>query len=412
MRRAVITGLGAVSPVGNDVASTWESLVAGRSGVDVITQFDADGYPVNIAAEVKGFDPAAAMSSKEVRRTGRDVHLAVAAALEAVHDAGFEVGEPERTGVIIGSAVGGLPYTLDQQRVLVERGPDRVSPQWLPNMLIDTATSHVATMLGARGLNYAVVSACATGSHAIGEAAEVIGRGSADAVLAGGTESAIVPLILAGFCAMRALVDGRGDPAGASRPFDATRAGFVMAEGAAVVLVEELEQARARGARVYCEVAGYGASNDAYHVATPHPEAIGVIEMMRGALARAGITADEVDYVNAHGTSTPYNDLAETRALKAVFGEHAYELAISSTKSMVGHMFGAAGAVEALSTALTIFHGVIPPTINLHHPDPECDLDYVPNEARRQDVRVGLSNSMGLGGHNGCLILRRFEEDG
>jgi 3-oxoacyl-[acyl-carrier-protein] synthase II len=410
MRRAVITGMGAVTPVGNDVSTTWANLVAGRSGVDVISQFDADDYPVNIAGEVRDFDPTAAMAAKEVRRTGRDVHLGVAAAMEAVRDADFSLREPDRTGVIIGSAVGGLPYALEQQRVLEQRGRERVSPHWLPNMLIDTTTSHVATVLGARGVNYATVSSCATGSHAIGEAAEVIARGSADAVLAGGTESAIVPLILAGFCAMRALVDGRADPGAASRPFDATRAGFVMGEGAAVVLVEELEQARARGARIYCEVAGYGASNDAFHVATPHPDAIGVIEMMRGALERAGVAPEEVDYINAHGTSTPYNDAAETRAIKAVFGAHARRLAISSTKSMVGHLFGAAGAIEAVATALAIHHGAIPPTINLHHPDPECDLDYVPNEAREAEVRVGLSNSMGLGGHNGCLILRRLED--
>ncbi|MGZ4294115.1 MAG: beta-ketoacyl-ACP synthase II [Solirubrobacteraceae bacterium] len=410
MRRAVITGMGAVTPVGNDLPTTWANLVAGRSGVGVITRFDADAYPVNIAAEVKDFDPTLAMPAKEVRKTGRDVHYGVAAAMEAIRDSGYEIGDPSRTGVIIGSAVGGLPYTLEQQAVLEERGPDRVSPHWLPNMLVDTTTSHVATQLGARGVNYAIVSACASGSHSIGDAAEVIRRDQADAILAGGTESSIVPLILAGFCRMRALVDGRDDPTAASRPFDATRAGFVMAEGAGVVLVEELEQARARGARIYCEVVGYGASNDAYHVATPHPDATGVIEMMRGALHRAGVAPQEVDYINAHGTSTPYNDPAETQAIKAVFGDHAYRLAISSTKSMVGHMFGAAGAVEAVATALTIHHGVIPPTINYRHPDPECDLDYVPNEARRADVRIGLSNSMGLGGHNGCVILQRYEE--
>jgi 3-oxoacyl-[acyl-carrier-protein] synthase II len=409
MRRAVITGLGAVTPVGNDVATTWGNLVAGVSGVAPIAQFDASAYPVTIAAEVKDFDASAHMPVREARKVGRDVRFGYAAAMEAVRDAGLVVDDPERVGVIIGSAVGGLPYIIEQQRVLDERGPDRVSPHWLPNTLVDTTTSHVATALGARGVNYAIVSACATGSHAIGDAAEVIRRGDADAVLAGGTESAVAPLILAGFCAMRALVDGRDDPPGASRPFDATRAGFVMAEGAGVVVVEELERARRRDARIYCEVAGYGASNDAHHVATPHPQSLGVIEMMRRAIARAGIAPDEVDYVNAHGTSTPYNDPAETLAVKAVFGDHARRLAISSNKSMIGHMFGAAGAVEAISTALTIHHGIIPPTINLHRPDPECDLDYVPITAREADVRVALSNSMGLGGHNGCVILRRLE---
>ncbi|MGN6378597.1 MAG: beta-ketoacyl-ACP synthase II [Gaiellales bacterium] len=409
MRRAVITGLGAVTPVGNDVPATWDALVSGRSGIDRITRFDADSYPVNIAGEVKGFDPAAAMAAKEVRRTGRDVHLGVAAALESVADARFTVTEPSRTGVIIGSCVGGMEYTLQQQKLHDER-PDRVSPHWIANMLPDTTTSHVATMIGARGVNYALVSACATGTHAVGDAAEVIRRDQADVVLAGGTEAVIMPVVLAGFCAMRALVDGRDDPPAASRPFDATRGGFVFSEGAAVLLVEELEHARARGARIYCEVVGYGVSNDAYHVATPHPDSIGVVEMMRSALDRGGMRADEVDYINAHGTSTPYNDVAETRAIKAVFGDHARTLAISSVKSMVGHSFGAAGAIEAVATALTVHHGLIPPTINLRHPDPECDLDYVPNEARQADVRVALSNSMGLGGHNGCVIFRRFEE--
>jgi 3-oxoacyl-[acyl-carrier-protein] synthase II len=409
MRRAVITGLGAVTPVGNDVPSTWESLLAGKSGVGVISRFDADDYPVNIAAEVKGFDPTAAMSAKEARKTGLDVQYGVTAAVEAMRDSGLRIDDPSRVGVIIGSAVGGLPKIIDEQHVLEERGRERVSPHWLPNMLVDTTTSHVATLLGARGVNYAIVSACASGTHAIGDAAEVIGRGQADAILAGGTESAIIPLILAGFCSMRALADGRDDPTAASRPFDATRSGFVMAEGSAVMMVEELEHARARDARIYCEVVGSGASNDAHHIATPHPESVGVIGMMREALRRARIAPEEVDYVNAHGTSTPYNDSAETLAIKEVFGAHAYRLAVSSIKSMIGHLFGAAGAIEALATALTIHTGMIPPTINYRQPDPECDLDYVPNEARRADVRLALSNSMGLGGHNGCILLRRFE---
>jgi 3-oxoacyl-[acyl-carrier-protein] synthase II len=409
VRRAVITGLGAVTPVGNDAPSTWSNLVAGVSGVGVISRFDADEFPVNIAAEVKDFDPSNAMPVKEVRKTGLDVHYGVAAAMEAARDAEFRVTEPSRVGVIIGSAVGGLPQILDQQKVLETRGRERVSPHWLPNMLVDTTTSHVATQLGLRGVNYAIVSACASGSHAIGDAALVIRRGQADAILAGGTESAIVPLILAGFCSMRALADGRDDPRAASRPFDATRSGFVMSEGAAVVMVEELEHAVRRGARIYCEVIGYGASNDAYHVATPHPESIGVIEMMRAALGGAGISPHDVDYINAHGTSTPYNDAAETLAIKTVFGDHAHQMAVSSIKSMIGHLFGAAGAIEALATALTIHHGVIPPTINYKVPDPECDLDYVPNVAREADVKVALSNSMGLGGHNGCVILKKFD---
>jgi 3-oxoacyl-[acyl-carrier-protein] synthase II len=409
MRRVAITGVGAVTPVGNDAGSMWDALVSGHSGVDVIRSFDASAFPVTIAAEVKDFDPAAAMTSKEVRRTSTDVHFGVAAAMEAARDAELEVDEPSRVGVVIGSVMGGLAYTLRQQAILEERGWERVSPHWLPNTLVDTTTSHVATMLGARGLNYSTESACATGTHAIGEAAAAIERGQADVILAGATESAMLPIILAGFCAMRALVDGRDDPAGASRPFDLTRAGFVMAEGAGVLVLEELERARRRGVRIYGEVVGYGASNDAYHVATPHPESIGVIEMMRAALANAEVAPDEVDYINAHGTSTPYNDSAETLAIKQVFGDHAHTLAVSSIKSMVGHLFGAAGAIEALSSALTIHHGVIPPTINYRTPDPECDLDYVPNEAREANVRVVLSNSMGLGGHNGCVILRKFD---
>jgi len=409
MRRTVITGLGAVTPVGNDVHTTWQNLLAGRSGVDVIRSFDADSFPVNIAAEVKDFEPETVMPAKEVRKTNKDVHFGVAASMEAFRDSGLEITDPSRVGVIIGSAAGGLPKIISEQQVYDERGAGRVSPHWLPNMLIDTTTSHVATMLGARGINYSVVSACSSSTGAVGEAAEAIRRGQADAILAGGTESSVVPLILAGFCAMRALVDERDDPTRASRPFDKTRAGFVMAEGAAMLVVEELEHALARGARIYCEVSGYGASNDAFHVATPHPESAGVVEMINAAIERSGIPADQFDYVNAHGTSTPYNDVAETRALKRVFGDHAYKLAISSNKSMIGHLFGAAGGIEAVATALTIHHGAIPPTINYRNPDPDCDLDYVPNEAREQQVRVALSNSMGLGGHNACLILTRYE---
>jgi 3-oxoacyl-[acyl-carrier-protein] synthase II len=410
MRRAVITGLGAVTPVGNDVPTSWANLLAGKSGIGRITRFDTSPYPVDIAGEAKDFDPAVAMSQKELRHTGRDVHLGMAAAMEAVGDSGWEVDEPDRTGVILGSCVGGMEYTLDQQRVMDERGPGRVSPHWIANMLPDTTSSHLATRIGARGVNYAIVGACATGTNAVGDAAEVIGRGQADVIVAGGTEAVLMPVVLAGFCAMRALAAGGDDPTTASRPFDATRSGFVLAEGAAALVVEELEHARTRGARIYCEVVGYGVSNDAYHVATPHPESIGVIEMMRAALKRSGIAAEEIDYINAHGTSTPYNDPAETNAIKTVFGDHAYNLAVSSIKSMTGHSFGAAGAIEAVSTALTIHHGVIPPTINLNTPDPLCDLDYVPHTARETPVRTALSNSMGLGGHNGCIILRAFDE--
>ncbi len=410
MRRAVITGLGAVTPVGNDVPTSWANLVAGKSGISRITRFDTEPYPVDIAGEVKEFDPAVAMGPKEVRRTGRDVHLGMAAATEAIADADLKVDAPGRTGVILGSCVGGMEYTLEQQHVLDERGPSRVSPHWIANMLPDTTSSHVATAIGARGVNYAIVGACATGTNAVGDAAEVIKRDQADVIIAGGTEAVLMPVVLAGFCAMRALANG-GEPERASRPFDLNRSGFVLAEGAAALVVEELEHARARGAEIYCEVVGYGVSNDAYHVATPHPDSIGVIEMMRAALERSGIPPEEIDYINAHGTGTPYNDPAETRAIKTVFGDHAYKLAVSSIKSMTGHSFGAAGAIEAVATALTIHNGVIPPTINLDTPDPECDLDYVPHTARKATVRTAVSNSMGLGGHNGCIILRALDDE-
>jgi 3-oxoacyl-[acyl-carrier-protein] synthase II len=348
------------------------------------------------------------MSVKEARKTGPNVHFGVSAAMEAARDSGLEDIDPSRAGVIIGSAVGGLPQVLDQQKVLEERGRERVSPHWLPNMLVDTTTSHVATQLGWRGANYAIVSACASGTHAIGDAAEVVKRGQADAILAGGTESAIVPLILAGFCSMRALADGRDDPQAASRPFDATRSGFVMAEGAAVLMVEDLEHALARDARIYAEVIGYGASNDAFHIATPHPESVGVIQMILDAIARAGIQPQDVQYVNAHGTSTPYNDKFETIAIKRVFGDHARKLAVSSTKSMTGHLLGAAGGIEAIATTLALHHGLLPPTINYETPDPECDLDYVPNQARKVDVEYALSNAFGFGGTNATLLFRRY----
>jgi 3-oxoacyl-[acyl-carrier-protein] synthase II len=407
MRRAVITGLGAVTPVGNDVPTTWANLVAGVSGVELISNFDASEYPVNIAAQVKGFDPTLAMSVKEARKTGPNVHFGVGAAMEAARDSGLEDIDPSRAGVIIGSAVGGLPQVLEQQKVLEERGRERVSPHWLPNMLVDTTTSHVATLLGWRGPNYAIVSACASGSNAIGDAAEVVKRGQADAILAGGTESAIVPLILAGFCSMRALADGRDDPAAASRPFDATRSGFVMAEGAAVVMVEELEHALRRDAKIYCEVAGYGASNDAYHVATPHPESVGVIEMMRAALDSSGVAPEEVDYINAHGTSTPYNDSAETLAIKTVFGEGAYEIPLSGTKGYYGHALGASGAIEAAICALSMENEWLPPTVNLSVADEACDLNFLPGTGKNARVEHVLSNSFGFGGINAALVLRR-----
>ncbi|RDI74835.1 fabF: beta-ketoacyl-acyl-carrier-protein synthase II [Gaiella occulta] len=407
MRRVAITGLGAVTPIGLDARSTWESAVAGRSGVGFIEAFDASGFPVRIAAEVKGFDPGSVAPPKEVRRMERNVLFAVAAAQQAWAEAAIEDVDPARVGVVVGSAIGGLPGIADQHGVLLERGADRVSPFFLPSVLVDTASGQIAIQLGLRGPNYAPVSACATGSTAVGEAAEIVRRGAADVVLAGGTESCIHPLVLAGFCAMRGLVAEEVDPTLASRPFDATRAGFVMGEGACILVLEDIDAARARGATIYAEVLGYGASNDAHHLAQPDPESTGVAEMMRSALERAGVAKERVGYINAHGTSTPQGDLAETRAIKQVFGDHAYRLAVSSTKSVTGHCFGAAGAIEAMMCALALHHGILPPTINYRTPDPELDLDYVPNESRALELDVALSNAMGLGGHNGCVLLGR-----
>jgi 3-oxoacyl-[acyl-carrier-protein] synthase II len=408
VRRVVVTGLGAVTPLGNDARATWEAAVDGRSGIDWIRSFDPSGFPVRVAAEVKDFDPSGVASAKEARRLDRNVLLALAASKEAVDDAGLREFDPTRVGIILGSAIGGFLGIMEQADIFRERGVDRVSPHFLPNVLVDSASGQVAISLGIRGPNYAVVSACATGSHAVGEAAELIKRGDADAVLAGGTEACMHPLILAGFCAMRGLAVEDEYPPRASRPFDATRAGFVMGEGACILLLEDLERAQARGAKVYAEVLGYGASNDAHHMAQPDPESVGVAEMMRAALKRANVEPERVGYINAHGTSTPLGDAAETLAIKDVFGDHAYSLAVSSTKSMTAHCFGAAGAIEALMCVRALHDGVLPPTINYEQPDPACDLDYVPNEARRTQVDVALSNAMGLGGHNGCVLFGRF----
>ncbi len=407
MRRVAVTGLGAITPVGNTAPETWRAAVAGESGIDWIRAFDAEGLPVRIAAEVKDFDPTGLASPKEVRRLDRNVLLSLQAAKEAVADADLNGFDPHRVGIVFGSAIGGFIGIMEQAETFRERGPDRVSPYFIPNVLVDSASGQLAISLGFGGPNYAPVSACATGSHAVGEGAEIIRRGDADAILAGGTEACIHPLILAGFTAMRGLAAEEEEPPRASRPFDATRAGFVMGEGACVLVLEELDSARARGAKVYAEVLGYGASNDAYHMAAPEPEAIGVAEMMRSALARAGVNPEQVGYINAHGTSTPLGDAAETKAIVDVFGDHAYELAVSSTKSVMGHCFGAAGAIEAMMCVLAVRDGVLPPTINYREPDPACDLDYVPNEAREAEVEVALSNAMGLGGHNACVLIGR-----
>jgi 3-oxoacyl-[acyl-carrier-protein] synthase II len=425
-RRAVVTGLGVVSPVGIGAEAAWDALVNGRSGVADITLFDASDHEIRIAGEVKGFDVTQYMDGKDARRHDRNTHFAVAAAGEALRDAGLlgandmldsSQADPDRFGMVVGTAIGGIGLISDGIKTLLERGPSRISPFLLPNMIPDAASGMVAIQYGIRGPNMAVVSACATGGHAIGEAMEAIVRGQADIMLGAGTEAVIVPLAIAGFSQMKALgspIDpdsGAYDPTIASRPFDATRNGFVVSEGCAVLVLEELGHATARGASVIAEVIGYGSSSDAFHMAAPAEHGEGNQRAMRAALARAGIGPEEVDYINAHGTSTPLNDRYETNAIEEVFGEHAHNgLMVSSTKSMTGHMMGAAGAFEGFVCARVAQSGCIPPTINLRHPDPELTLDYVPNTARQSDAKVTLSNSLGLGGHNSTIILRRYEE--
>jgi 3-oxoacyl-[acyl-carrier-protein] synthase II len=425
-RRAVITGLGVVSPVGIGADAAWDALVNGQSGVADITLFDAADYEIRIAGEVKGFDVTQYMDGKDARRHDRNTHFAVAAAGEALRDAGLlgandmldsSQADPDRFGMVVGTAIGGIGLISDGIKTLLERGPSRISPFLLPNMIPDAASGMVAIQYGIRGPNMAVVSACATGGHAIGEAMEAIVRGQADIMLGAGTEAVIVPLAIAGFGQMKALgspIDpdsGAYDPTIASRPFDATRNGFVVSEGCAVLVLEELGHATARGASVIAEVIGYGSSSDAFHMAAPAEGGEGNQRAMRAALARAGIGPEEVDYINAHGTSTPLNDRYETNAIEEVFGAHAHNgLLVSSTKSMTGHMMGAAGAFEGFVCARVAQSGCIPPTINLRHPDPELTLDYVPNTARQSDAKVTLSNSLGLGGHNSTVILRRYED--
>jgi 3-oxoacyl-[acyl-carrier-protein] synthase II len=410
-KRVVITGIGLVTPVGHDTATTWEALCAGRSGVGPITSFDARDQAVTFGAEVKSFDPTPYYENKkEIRRNDPFVHFALAASKQAIADAGFEVTEEnaDDVGVLIGSGVGGIRTLHEQFRILFEKGPDRVSPFMVTMYVADMAAGYVSMAVGARGPNFAPVSACATGANAIGEAAEIIRRGAAVAMLAGGTEAGISPIAVAAFASMHALSRRNDDPARASRPFDAERDGFVMGEGAGILLLEDEEYARKRGARIYAELVGYGTSSDAYHIVEPAPGGAGLVRAMRWALKQAETPLDTVGYINAHGTSTPYNDGRETTAVKTVFGEHAYELAMSSTKSMIGHTFGAAGAIEAAVTVLTIANNLLTPTINYEHPDPECDLDYVPNVAREARVQAALSNSMGFGGHNAVLVFQRY----
>ena len=413
-RRVAITGMGMVSPVGLDVASSWEALLAGTPGGGPITQFDADGYATRIACEVKDFDPLDHLTRKEARRYDRFLQLAVAAADEAMQSAGLS-GPPAECpptafGALIGSGVGGIATLEANCRILDHRGPGRVSPFFIPMFIPDIAAGVVSIRFGLRGPNYATVSACASGAHAIGEAARHIARGEARLMLAGGTEAAVTPITIAGFAAMKAMSRRNDDPAGASRPFDAGRDGFVIGEGAGILVLEEMEHARARGAEILGELAGYGATGDAHHITAPPPEAEGAQEAMRAALDDAGIGPGEIDYVNAHGTSTPANDPAETAAIKAVLGPRAYDIVVGSTKSMTGHLLGAAGAIEMVMSVMACRTGRIPPTINFADRDDACDLEYAHGGMMERPVAAALNNSFGFGGHNACLVVRRYED--
>ena len=398
-----------ITPLGNDIDTTWKAICQGSSGVGPIRRFDPSCYPVRIAAEVKDFDPAAHLERKEVRRTEKFVQYAYAAACQAVADARLDIGAmPDDVGVVIGSGSGGLQVLEDGFHILFDEGPQRISPFFIPMIAPDMATGYVSMRLQARGPNFSAVSACATSAHAIGEAAEIIRRGDAQAMIAGGSEGSITRMTVAAFANMHALSRRNDDPTRASRPFDNLRDGFVMGEGAGVVILEDLEKAKARGAHIYAEILGYAGTSDAHHITEPAPAGAGLARALKRALKKADMAPDMVDYINAHGTSTRYNDTNETAAIKSVFGDHAYKLAVSSTKSMTGHMMGAAGGVEAIITTLALRDGILPPTINYEEPDPECDLDYVPNTARKADIRIAASNSMGFGGHNAVLILGKY----
>jgi 3-oxoacyl-[acyl-carrier-protein] synthase II len=412
-RRVVVTGMGAITPVGNDVASSWRAIIDGTSGAAPITKFDAANFPVRFACEVKNFDPLTYMDRKEAKRADAYTQYAVASAVQAMTDAGLtDLGpiDPDRVGVILGSGIGGLRSFEEQHDVYRERGASKISPFFIPMFIADIAAGIVSMRFNAKGPNYATVSACATGAHAIGDAYRTIQYGDADVMITGGTEATVTPMAIGGFANMKALSERNESPETASRPFDATRDGFVMGEGSGVVVLEELEHARARGAHIIAEIVGYGASGDAYHLTAPAPEGEGAQRAMRRAMRDAQLEPADIDYINAHGTSTPANDLNETKAIKAVFGEHATQVNVSSTKSMTGHMLGAAGAVEFIIGALSVRDCVIPPTINYVTPDPELDLDFTPNKAIRRPVRAVLSNSFGFGGHNVTLAIKRFQD--
>ncbi len=411
-RRVVITGLGLITPLGIGVESSWKAFIEGRSGIGRITCFDASDLPVQIAGEVKDFDPSLYMEQKEIKKMDRFIHFALAASTMAIEDSGLKITDEnaERVGVIIGSGIGGLPAIEHYHRVYLEKGYRRITPFFIPMLIINLASGQVSIRFGAKGPNSAVATACATGSHAIGDAFRIIQRGDADVMIAGGTESVITPLAIGGFAVMKALSTRNNEPERASRPFDIDRDGFVMGEGAGIVVLESLDSAKARGARIYAEIIGYGMTSDAYHITAPAPGGEGAATCMSLALKDAGVLPDVVDYINAHGTSTKYGDEIETAAIKKVFGDHAYRLAVSSTKSMTGHLLGAAGGVEAVVTILSIYYDLIPPTINLDNPDPECDLDYVPHKARHRNIDFALSNSFGFGGTNACLLFRKYRD--
>ncbi len=410
MRRVVVTGVGAVTPVGNTAEEFWAALIQGKSGIGPVTRFDASPLPTRIAGELKGFDPLRYMDKKDDRKFDPFLKYAIACAAMAVEDAGLNVERVDRTrfGVLVGSGIGGITTLLETHKTLLDKGPDRVSPFFIPMLIINMASGLISMRFGARGPNSSVVTACATGNHAIGDAMKIIQRNDADLMIAGGSEAIILPLTFAGFCQMKAMSTRNDDPGRASRPFDATRDGFVCGEGGGLVVLESLDHALARDARIYAEVVGYGMTGDAHHMTAPDPEADGAARAMSLALKDAGVEPSTVGYINAHGTSTPYNDKSETMAIKRVFGEHARKLAVSSTKSMTGHLLGAAGGIEAIATAFAIHHGILPPTINYETPDPDCDLDYIPNQARKQDVEVALSNAFGFGGTNATLVLRKY----
>ena len=410
-RRVVITGLGLVTPLGTGVEKTWNAICAGESGIGRITRFDPTGYDAQIAGEVKDFDPARFIEKKEIKKMDTFIHYAVGAAQLAVDDAGLKVSPEEatRVGVYIGSGIGGLGSIEHYHDVLRAKGPGRVSPFFIPMTIINLASGQVAIRIGAKGPNSCAVTACATGNHCIGDAYRLIQRGEADVMVAGGAEAAVTPLGVAGFAAAKALSFRNDEPTKASRPFDKDRDGFVLGEGAGVVVIEELEHARRRGVRIYGEIIGYGMNSDAYHITAPPEEGEGAVRCMELALNDAGISRDQIGYINAHGTST-MADAIETRAIKQVFGEQAYHIPVSSTKSMTGHLLGAAGGIEAVFSILALFHGMLPPTINLDSPDPACDLDYIPNKARPAAIQVALSNSFGFGGVNACLIFKRLDQ--